>query len=114
MEIEYTKEDEALLNNITNLKCHKKDIMGLDNTAGLIENLDLVISVSTSVAQLTGALGKKLWVLSPSVPEYRWLLNRQDSPWYPKTKIYQHTTEGGNWKTMVDKVKQDLKLLKKI
>ena len=112
LEIEYTKEDEALLNNITNLKCHKKDIIGLDNTAGLIENLDLVISVNTSIAHLTGALGKKLWILLPS-PEYRWLLNRQDSPWYPKTKIYRHSTEG-DWKTMVDKVKQDLKLLKKI
>ena len=112
LEIEYTKEDETLLNNITNLKCHKKDIMGLDNTAGLIENLDLVISVNTSIAHLTGALGKKLWILLPS-PEYRWLLNRQDSPWYPKTKIYRPSTEG-DWKTMVDKVKQDLKLLKKI
>ena len=109
LEIEYTKEDETLLNNITNLKCHKKDILGLDNTAGLIENLDLVISVNTSIAHLTGALGKKLWILLPS-PEYRWLLNRQDSPWYPKTKIYRQT-KGGNWKTMVDKVKQDLKLL---
>jgi tetratricopeptide (TPR) repeat protein len=112
LEIEYTKEDEVLLNNITNLKCHKKDIMGLDNTAGLIENLDLVISVNTSIAHLTGALGKKLWILLPS-PEYRWLLNRQDSPWYPKTKIYRQTKEG-DWKTMIDKVKQDLKLLKKI
>ena len=112
LEIEYTKEDETLLNNITNLKCHKKDIMGLDNTAGLIENLDLVISVNTSIAHLTGALGKKLWILLPS-HEYRWLLNRQDSPWYPKTKIYRPSTEG-DWKTMVDKVKQDLKLLKKI
>ena len=112
LEIEYTKEDEALLNNITNLKCHKKDIIGLDNTAGLIENLDLVISVNTSIAHLTGALGKKLWILLPS-PEYRWLLNRQDSPWYPKTKIYRQTKEG-DWKTMIDKVKQDLKLLKKI
>jgi hypothetical protein len=46
-------------------------------------------------------------------PEYRWLLNRQDSPWYPKTKIYRHSAEG-DWKTIVDKVKQDLKLLKKI
>ena len=112
LEIEYTKEDETLLNNITNLKCHKKDIIGLDNTAGLIENLDLVISVNTSIAHLTGALGKKLWILLPS-PEYRWLLNRQDSPWYPKTKIYRQTKEG-DWKTMIDKVKQDLKLLKKI
>ena len=112
LEIEYTKEDETLLNNITNLKCHKKDIMGLDNTAGLIENLDLVISVNTSIAHLTGALGKKLWILLPS-HEYRWLLNRQDSPWYPKTKIYRQTKEG-DWKTMIDKVKQDLKLLKKI
>ena len=86
--------------------------MGLDNTAGLIENLDLVISVNTSIAHLTGALGKKLWILLPS-PEYRWLLNRQDSPWYPKTKIYRQTKEG-DWKTMIDKVKQDLKLLKKI
>ena len=113
LEIEYSKKDEALLNNITNLKCHKKDIMGLDNTAGLIENLDLVISVNTSVAHLTGALGKKLWVLLPSVPEYRWLLNREDSPWYPKTKIYRQSLEG-DWRTVINKVKEDLKLLKKI
>jgi Flp pilus assembly protein TadD len=112
LEIEYSKDDETLLQNTANLKCHKKDIIGLENTAGLIENLDLVISVNTSVAHLTGALGKKLWVLLPSVPEYRWLLNRQDSPWYPKTKIYRQSTEG-DWKNIIDRVKQDLILLKK-
>ena len=108
LEIEYSKEDEDLLKNITNLKCHKKDLVGFDNTAGLIENLDLVISVNTSMAHLTGALGKKLWVLLSSVPEYRWLLDRQDSPWYPKTKIYRQSKQG-DWKTMVDKIKKDLK-----
>lgn len=110
LEIEYSKKDEALLNNIANLNCHKKDLIGLDKTAGLIENLDLVISVNTSVAHLTGALGKKLWVLLPSVPEYRWLLNRLDSPWYPKTKIYRQSLES-DWRNIIDKVKEDLRLL---
>ncbi len=53
------------------------------DTAAVVENLDLVVSVDTAVAHLAGALGKPVWLLLPYVPEWRWLLDREDSPWYP-------------------------------
>ena len=61
-------------------------------TAALIENLDLVISVDTSVAHMAGALGKPVWLLSRCDGCWRWLLDREDSPWYPKMKIYRQKT----------------------
>jgi tetratricopeptide (TPR) repeat protein len=78
------------------------------DTAALIDNLDLVISVDTSVAHLSGALGKKTLVLLPVVPDWRWLLNRQDSPWYPSIKLYRQTTVG-DWNGVLDEVNLDLK-----
>jgi tetratricopeptide (TPR) repeat protein len=58
-------------------------------TAALISNLDLVISVDTSVAHLAGALAKPVWVLLPHVPDWRWLLDRDDSPWYPTARLFR-------------------------
>ena len=61
------------------------------DTAALIQQLDLVISVDTSVAHLAGALGKPVWILLPYVPDYRWLLDRDDSPWYPTARLFRQT-----------------------
>lgn len=78
------------------------------DTAALIENLDLVISVDTSVAHLAGALGKPVWTLLPFVPDWRWMLDRDDSPWYPTLKLFRQTC-AGDWEGPINRVVQSLK-----
>ena len=80
------------------------------DTAALIENLDLIISVDTSTAHLAGALGKPVWILNRHDSCWRWLRGRSDSPWYPSAKIYQQS-EPGNWGSVLDQVKVDLSAL---
>jgi hypothetical protein len=58
-------------------------------TAAAVCQLDLVISVATSVAHLAGALGRPVWILLPSAAEWRWLVQRQDSPWYPTARLFR-------------------------
>ncbi len=77
------------------------------DTAALIENLDLVISVDTSTAHLAGALGKPVWILNRFETDWRWLLERTDSPWYPTAKLYRQQ-KAGDWDAVVQRVKADL------
>ena len=77
------------------------------DTAALIDNLDLVISTCTSVPHLSGALGKETWVLLSHTPDWRWLLDRDDSPWYPSMQLYRQSSIG-DWDGVFDKVKFDL------
>jgi hypothetical protein len=76
-------------------------------TAALLECLDLLISVDTSVAHLGAALGQKTWILLPFSPDCRWLLNRRDSPWYPTVKLYRQQTLG-DWAGLLWQVAADL------
>ena len=73
------------------------------DTAALIEALDLVVSVDTGVAHLAGALGKRVHVLLPFNPDWRWLLNRSDSPWYPTARLFRQR-EPGNWGPVIREV----------
>ena len=68
---------------------HTEDLNDFADTAALISQLDLVITVDTSVAHLAGAMGKPLWILITHVPDWRWLLERTDSPWYPTTRLFR-------------------------
>jgi tetratricopeptide (TPR) repeat protein len=72
-------------------------------TAALIENLDLIISVDTAVAHLAGALGKPVWVLIPFAPDWRWMLDREDSPWYPTMKLFRQSS-CGDWDSAISTV----------
>ncbi|NBP40358.1 MAG: hypothetical protein EBV34_18355 [Betaproteobacteria bacterium] len=72
-----------------------------------MECLDLVISVDTSVSHLAGAMGKPTWVLLPFVPDWRWQLEREDSPWYPTMKLYRQPKRG-DWDSVLERVRVDL------
>lgn len=77
------------------------------DTAALIANLDLVISIDTSVAHLAGALGKPVWLLLPYAPDWRWLLDREDSPWYPTMRIFRQELPG-DWSAPLAKLAAEL------
>ena len=76
---------------VTDWSGHLKDFA---DTAALIANLDLIISVDTAVAHLAGAMGKKLWLVLPFPPDWRWLLDRSDSPWYPTARLFRQDVPG--------------------
>jgi len=73
------------------------------DTAALIDSLDLVISVCTSTAHLAGALGKPVWVLLQEIPDWRWLANREDSPWYQSARLFRQSSPN-DWPSAVAKV----------
>jgi hypothetical protein len=77
------------------------------DTAAIVEQLDLVISVDTAVAHLAGALGKQVWLLLPFAPDWRWLLNREDSPWYPTMRLFRQSRLG-DWESVISHVEIDL------
>ena len=84
-------------------------IQDFADTAALIEQLDLVISIDTAVAHLVGALGKPVYVLLPFAPDWRWLLERNDSPWYPTMQIFRQN-QPGNWHEAITRVHAALDL----
>ena len=79
------------------------------DTAALVENLDLVISVDTSIAHLVGALGKPVWLLNRYTGDWRWLLDRSDSPWYPTMRIFRQP-ELRDWKSVIAQVAAELRV----
>ncbi|PKN03312.1 hypothetical protein CVU75_02880 [Candidatus Dependentiae bacterium HGW-Dependentiae-1] len=83
------------------------------DTAALMKNLDLVITVDTAIAHLAGALGIPVWVLLPYVADWRWFSNRDDSPWYPSMRLFRQPRTG-DWNSVMHKVAYELnKLLEK-
>jgi Tfp pilus assembly protein PilF len=82
------------------------------DTAALVEQLDLIISVDTSVAHLAGALGKPVWLLNRFESEWRWMLDREDSPWYPSMRIFTQPVRN-DWDSVVKRVGEELAVLLK-
>jgi tetratricopeptide (TPR) repeat protein len=80
------------------------------DTAAIVANLDLVISIDTSVAHLAGALGKPVWVILSKSADWRWFLDRADTPWYPMTTLFRQSTLG-NWQGVVTRAERELREL---
>jgi len=97
---------EAFASQIIDVGKHLGDYA---ETATVINQLDLIITVDTSVAHLAGAMGKPVWVLLPFAPDWRWLLERDDSPWYPTMRLFRQQ-ERGNWTTVFNEVNQALEV----
>jgi tetratricopeptide (TPR) repeat protein len=82
-------------------------IHDMADTAALLTHLDLVLTVDTAVAHLAGALGRPTWVLLPFSPDWRWLLGREDSPWYPTMRLFRQPAPR-DWKAVAQAVSQAL------
>jgi tetratricopeptide (TPR) repeat protein len=101
------REDDAPALQGSDVLHFGKELKTYADTAALIANLDLVISVDTSVAHLAGALAKPVWILLPFMPDWRWLLDRDDSPWYPTARLFRQD-ETRRWDGVMARVRAAL------
>jgi hypothetical protein len=80
------------------------------DTAAVMANLDLIISSCTSIPHLAGALGRPTWIVLKHVPDWRWLLDREDSPWYPTMRLFRQP-ERDDWTSVFSKIERELRSL---
>ncbi len=83
------------------------------DTAALMKQLDLIITVDTSIAHLTGGLGVNVWLMLPHAGDFRWFADRSDSPWYPTMKLFRQTKQG-EWSDVIQAVKNELEYITKL
>jgi tetratricopeptide (TPR) repeat protein len=100
---EVRADDAPVLQGRSDIVHFGEELKTYADTAALIANLDLVISVDTSVAHLAGALAKPVWILLPFIPDWRWLLDREDSPWYPTARLFRQDETRG-WDNVMARV----------
>src|SRR5262249_18522811 len=79
----------------------------LVETAAIMKNLDLVVTPDTAIAHLAGALGVPVWVALGVVPDWRWLLGREDSPWYPTMRLFRQR-QHGDWGDVLERIAAEI------
>jgi tetratricopeptide (TPR) repeat protein len=99
LQTEIRPTDEVWLSQ-TPFKDWRHELISLNETAGLLEQLDLLVTVDTSVAHLSAALGKPTWIMLPFAPDFRWSLNRSDSPWYSSVHLVRQP-QPGDWESVI-------------
>jgi ADP-heptose:LPS heptosyltransferase len=100
--------DRATLTQATHVIDLSAELTDLSVTAAVMDGLDLIISVDTAPAHLAGALGRPLWLLLPFAPDWRWMLDREDSPWYPSARLFRQD-QSGDWSGVAGRVREALK-----
>jgi len=101
--------DRSLLASLPRIRHFGPDLADFTETAALVDQLDLVITVDTALAHLAGALGRPVWVLIPAAPDWRWLLGRADTPWYPTMRLYRRG-RGEPWAAVISRLRADFGL----
>jgi Flp pilus assembly protein TadD len=107
LQTQVRETDRSALESNPQIVSFDDDLLDFDNTAALCMCMDLVITIDSSLAHLAGALGHRTWVLLPQTPDFRWMRDREDSPWYPSVKLYRQTV-AGDWRSVFDRVAADL------
>lgn len=107
---EIPDQDRRVLESMPKINCLGEKLSDFADTAALIENLDMVIGVDSAVAHLAGAQGKPVWIMLRHSGEWRWLLERADSPWYPTARLFRQK-KPGDWAGVVSDITQQLQAL---
>jgi hypothetical protein len=89
------------------MRCFGDELEDFSDTGALVSLLDLVITVDTAVAHLAGALGRPVWILLPFAGDWRWMLDREDSPWYPTARLFRQGAPGA-WEELAERVVEAL------
>ncbi len=110
---EVREKDRAAYDAWKGLARFGEELKDFADTAALVTALDLVVTVDTSVAHVTGALGRPLWVLLPHYPDWRWMLGREDSPWYPSARLWRQP-QPRDWPSVLARVRDELERVKGI
>jgi tetratricopeptide (TPR) repeat protein len=104
---EILPDDRAWLERSGRVMTHEAMLRDFGDTAALIEAMDLVISIDTAVAHLAGAMARPVWLLLAFNPDWRWLLGRDDSPWYPTARLFRQPSQG-DWGGVIRAVNEAL------
>jgi Flp pilus assembly protein TadD len=107
LQTEVRETDRAALESGARIVSFDDSLMDFENTAALCKCMDVIVTVDTSLAHLAGALGHRTWLLLPRMPDFRWLREREDSPWYPSLKLYRQRS-GGGWADVFERIAADL------
>lgn len=105
---ELSEADAELIATRADIRHFGPELADFADTAALVELVDLVVTIDTSVANLAGAMGKPVWIMLPFAPhDWRWLLDREDSPWYPTARLFRQSSPG-DWRGVVQRVGEEL------
>jgi ADP-heptose:LPS heptosyltransferase len=99
--------DRETMTAFTGMTDLSDDLTDFGETAALIENLDLVITVDTAMGHLAGAMAKPVWIMLPKASDWRWMLDREDSPWYPTARLFRQA-KPGEWDPVLSRVSDAL------
>lgn len=105
-------QDKITLSKLNQIQEYHEELNDFSDTAAMVDCLDLIISVDTSVAHLAGAMGKNVWILISYLPDYRWMLDREDTPWYPTARLFRQANIG-DWDSTMLKIRKALEELLK-